>query len=197
MTVKKANVKYSTVYLNRQIRRGNEDKIEEISDKCLMCGKCSAVCQVGVQGPELRVAQRAVRKYAVPGDFSSINTVPLTIAAGQGTGNVAYFAGCMTALTPGISRSVESLLKKSGVDYKFLDRDGGLCCGRPMLMAGRIKEAHQIMAKNREIILSSGCDTLLVSCPISRKTTILRLPESRCCITASISNPSRLPVSSR
>lgn len=169
MTVKKANVKYSTVYLNRQIRRGNEDKIEEISDKCLMCGKCSAVCQVGVQGPELRVAQRAVRKYAVPGDFSSINTVPLTIAAGQGTGNVAYFAGCMTALTPGISRSVESLLKKSGVDYKFLDRDGGLCCGRPMLMAGRIKEAHQIMAKNREIILSSGCDTLLVSCPICYK----------------------------
>ncbi len=40
MGVMKTNIKDTTVYLNRQIRRRNENRIEEISDKCLLCGKC-------------------------------------------------------------------------------------------------------------------------------------------------------------
>ena len=45
-------IPFATVYLNRQLRRGNEKRIEEISDKCLMCGKCSVVCQVQVECQE-------------------------------------------------------------------------------------------------------------------------------------------------
>ena len=161
MSAKKANIKDTTVYLNRQIRRRNEKRIEEISDKCLMCGKCTAVCQVGVDGPLIRQAQRSLRKYAVGKDYSA--AVSPTAA---GKAPVAYFAGCMTQLTPGISKAVESLLKKAGVDYTFLDRDGGLCCGRPLMTAGRIKEARELIQKNREIILASECRTLLLSCPI-------------------------------
>ena len=161
MSAKKANIKDTTVYLNRQIRRRNEKRIEEISDKCLMCGKCTAVCQVGVDGPVIRQAQRSLRKYALGKDYSAaVSPTPVGKAA------VAYFAGCMTQLTPGISKAVESLLKKAGVDYTFIDREGGLCCGRPLMMAGRIKEARELMEKTREIILASECRTLLLSCPI-------------------------------
>ena len=42
MCAVKANIKDTTVYLNRQIKRYNESRIEEISDKCLLCGKCTA-----------------------------------------------------------------------------------------------------------------------------------------------------------
>ncbi len=170
MSVKKANLKDTTVYLNRHIRRGREEKIEQNSDKCLLCGKCTAVCQVGVEGPVIRMAQRATRKYAVSPDFSSLGTAALleSAAAGKAAG-VAYFAGCMTQLTAGISKSVESLLVKSGVEYKFLDRDGGLCCGRPLLMAGRFPQAWELIRKNTEIIKASGCGTLLLSCPICYK----------------------------
>ena len=169
MSVKKANIKDATVYLNRQIRRGNERRIEEISDKCLLCGKCTALCQVGVEGPQLRIAQRARRKYAFDADLSAIDSSALVSAAADGQGKVAYFAGCMTQLTPGISAAVESVLKKAGVEYKFLDRDGGLCCGRPMMMSGRMHQAWQIIRKNTEILRASGCDTLLLSCPICYK----------------------------
>jgi len=169
MNVKKGNLRYSTVYLNRAIRRRDEERVEAISGKCLLCGKCSAVCQVGVEGPKLRIAQRSLRRYNYTPDLSRLNTIPLSLSAMQGTGHVAYFAGCMTALTPGISSSVESLLGKAGIAYKFLDRNGGLCCGRPLMMSGRIGQARQLMAKNREVILSSGCDTLLLSCPICYK----------------------------
>ena len=173
MSVRKANCKDATVYLNRMLRRGNERRIEEISDKCLLCGKCTAVCQVGVQGPELRVAQRARRKYALSPDFSEINVRPMASAvvsgAGGKSGGVLYFAGCMTQLTPSIRRATTSLLDKAGVRWQMMDPDGGLCCGRPLMMAGRTDQARQLIAKNLEIIRASGCDTLLLSCPICYK----------------------------
>ena len=168
MSVKKANIKDTTVYLNRQIRRRNEKRIEEISDKCLLCGKCTQVCQVGVPGPELRMAQRSIRNYSLNQDYSGIDISGLKAACAvpQGDDRVIYFAGCMTALTPSISRAMESVLQKAGVDYVFMDKDGGLCCGRPVLMAGRYDQARQLIKKNREIIKDSGARTLLLSCPI-------------------------------
>jgi Fe-S oxidoreductase len=185
MNVKKANIKDATVYLNRQIRRGNEKRIEEISDKCLLCGKCTQVCQVGVDGPALRMAQRSIRHYDYVPDYGNI-IVSGSAASEAFSGSsspevsgivtdafagsrVLYFAGCMTALTPSISRATESLLKKAGVSYSFMDRDGGLCCGRPLLMAGRYDQAREIIKKNRNLIKASGADTLLLSCPICYK----------------------------
>ena len=171
MSIKKANLKDTTVYLNRAIRRGNEKRIEEISDKCLLCGKCSAVCQVGVEGPQMRIAQRSIRSYGLDQDYSSfdISGIKSSLAAEPSPGRVLYFAGCMTQRTPAIIKAMESVFRKAGVDYAFMDKDGGLCCGRPMLMAGRFDQARQLIRKNREIIKASGAGTLVLSCPICYK----------------------------
>ncbi len=165
MSVRKANLRDCTVYLNRMLRRGNERRIAEISDKCLLCGKCSAVCQVGEQGPELRIAQRERRKFALSPSYADLDVRPMAEAV-AGSGGVLYFAGCMTQLTPSILRATGSLLDKAGVSWKMMDPDGGLCCGRPLMMAGRTEQARELIAKNVEIIRASGCDTLLLSCPI-------------------------------
>lgn len=167
MSVKKENLKDCTVYLNRQLRRGNERRIEEISDKCLMCGKCSQVCQVQVDGPQMRLAQRSMRKYGINQHYSKISSEAKL--NGLGSGKVLYFAGCMTHLTPGIIKSVGSLLDKAGANWTMMDPEGGLCCGRPMLLAGRKEQAREMARINREIIVGSGCDVLLLSCPICYK----------------------------
>jgi Fe-S oxidoreductase len=82
---------------------------------------------------------------------------------------VLYFAGCMTHLTPGIKNALISILETVGEDYSLMDEDGGICCGRPMLTAGRKDAARLMMEKNTEIIRSSGASVLLLSCPICYK----------------------------
>ena len=158
-----ANTKDTTVYLNRQLKRGNGKRIEAISDKCLLCGKCSAVCPVGVEGDRIRIAQRATRRYGLSPDYSMIDTDGFVKDKGR---RVLYFAGCMTHLTPAIMKSMKAVLDDSGDDYAMVDEDGGICCGRPMLMAGRTDAARKMIEKNTGIIKSSGASVLLLSCPI-------------------------------
>lgn len=163
MSVIPVNVKNTTVYLNRQIKRNSQKRIERISDKCLLCGKCSAVCPVGVEGDKIRIVQRSARKYGISPDYSMIDEREFVKQEGR---RVLYFAGCMTHLTPSIKKSLLSILNKVGEDFSIMDEEGGICCGRPMMMAGRKDAAQQMMEKNTNIIASSGASVLLLSCPI-------------------------------
>ncbi len=163
MSAAAAHVKDTTVYLNRQLKRNNKKRIDQISEKCLLCGKCGSVCPVGVEGDKLRIAYRSRRKYNLTPDYSAIDEGRYVDTAGS---RVLYFAGCMTSLTPSIKKSILTVLKAVGEDFKIMDEDGGICCGRPMLMAGRKDAAEQMIRKNTNIIKASGASVLLVSCPI-------------------------------
>lgn len=219
MNVQKKNLKYSSVYFIRFLRRHNEKKINAIADKCLMCDKCHALCPVGVDAPALRRAQRATVNNSLPYDYSylmegslgskssSVSTcvaanacsITAGLVASTRTANahasltdpspsltepvevttniqktsedwkVMYFAGCMTHLTPRIIKSVEKVFKSAGVNYTFADRDGGICCGRPLMLAGKTNAAYETISANRRMILGSGCRTLVLSCPICYK----------------------------
>ena len=205
MNVQKKNLKYSSVYFIRFLRRHNERKINDIAEKCLMCDKCHALCPVGVDAPSLRRAQRATVNNALPYDYSYLSSAyagqpsgPVhsrfaSLAAAEyglgpeaapaigseaverpkvlpeATNKVLYFAGCMTHLTPRIIKSVEKVFKTAGVDYEFADRDGGICCGRPLMLAGKTEAAAAVIEANKKMIEESGCDTLVLSCPICFK----------------------------
>ena len=198
MNVQKKNLKYSSVYFIRFLRRHNEKKINDIAEKCLMCDKCHALCPVGVDAPALRRAQRATVNNSLPYDYSylkadcpigsvdSASSATAPVSATEPTHSVTepaevtsniqksgekvmYFAGCMTHLTPRIIKSVEKVFKSAEVNYIFADRDGGICCGRPLLLAGKTDAAYETISANRRMILSSGCRTLVLSCPICYK----------------------------
>ena len=181
MNVQKKNLKYSSVYFIRFLRRHNEKKINDIAEKCLMCDKCHALCPVGVDAPSLRRAQRATVNNSLVYDYSYLKSCQ-SAAAISGAFNagvsetmvpsapeVMYFAGCMTHLTPRIIKSVEKVFKAASVNYVFADRDGGICCGRPLMLAGKTSAAQETIAANKKMILESGCRTLVLSCPICYK----------------------------
>ena len=168
MNVQKKNLKYSSVYFIRFLRRHNEKKINDIAEKCLMCDKCHALCPVGVDAPSLRRAQRSTVNNSLVYDYSylkSCQSETMVTSAPE----VMYFAGCMTHLTPRIIKSVEKVFKAASVDYVFADRDGGICCGRPLMLAGKTSAAQETIAANKKMILESGCRTLVLSCPICYK----------------------------
>lgn len=179
MNVQKKNLKYSSVYFIRFLRRHNTKKINEIAEKCLMCGKCVAICPVGVESCNIKIAQRRTvtnklgYNYGFLGNITPaqpVETLDKEISAEVKKGDkILYFAGCMTQLTPSIMQSMDKIFKAAGEDVTYMDKDGGVCCGRPLLLSGKEDAAKEVMEKNREIILNSGCSTLLLSCPICFK----------------------------
>ena len=167
MGVQKKNVQDATVYMVRNLKRRNPKRSLEIAEKCLMCGKCAALCQVQMDACGLRLAYRTSQEKEhnqIPADFGYLGAVdPLPQLGEQ---KVLYYAGCMSSLTPVISRSVQQVLKAAGVDYELMDKDGSICCGRPLMLSGRQEEAQKLIEKNRQLIEESGARILLVSCAI-------------------------------
>ena len=167
MGVQKKNVKDATVYMVRNLKRRNARRSLEIAEKCLMCGKCAALCQVQMDACGLRLAYRTAQEKArnqLPPDFGYLETVEPLPQAGER--KVLYYAGCMSSLTPLVSRSVQKVLKAAGVDFELMDKDGSICCGRPLMLSGRQEEARALIEKNRQLIERSGARILLVSCAI-------------------------------
>jgi len=166
MGVQKKNVQDATVYMVRSLRRRNQRRSLVNAEKCLMCGKCAALCQVQLDACGIRLAYRTAQEKKnnrLPADFSYLAAVaPRQV----GEDKVLYYAGCMSSLTPVISRSVQKVLEAAGVDWEMLDKDGSICCGRPLMLAGRQEEARQLIEKNRKLIEDSGAQVLLVSCAI-------------------------------
>jgi Fe-S oxidoreductase len=102
--------------------------------------------------------------------------------------DVLFFAGCMTHLTPSIIVAMKKIMDSAGVKYHFMDENGGVCCGRPLMLAGRDKEARGLINHNSDIIWKSGAKILVTSCPICYKVfNESYYLETRVCITRSLS----------
>ena len=188
MNIQKKNLRFSSVYFIRFLRRRNKKKINRIADKCLMCGKCVALCPVGVESCALKRAQRATIYNDIKQDYTYLNLAhhnhpdssavqaspqPYRAAGNQilsgSNGKVLYFAGCMTHLTPSIIKNLTHIFELSGTEYVFADKEGGVCCGRPLMLAGMVDAAKEVIARNSQMIQDSGCKRIVLSCPICLK----------------------------
>jgi Fe-S oxidoreductase len=151
-----------------------------------MCGRCDMKCPVGIELSSIRMIQRRGEdggndmlniykgyfrtRQSVNSEktIGSSNYSFLPVNNPQKT-DVLYFAGCMTHLTPAIKNSMIKILEASGMKYSFIDEDGGICCGRPLMLAGQDKEARELINYNSQMIWKSGAHTLVTSCPICYK----------------------------
>jgi len=165
MTVQKRNIKFSSVYFIRLLRRRFDESINT-ADKCLMCNKCVEVCPVGIDSTRLKLLKRQEEYGKSRTNYDYLSTIEYSKKRAD---NVLYYAGCMTHLSPAIYKSLFKILESAKIDYTFLDSDGSICCGRPLMLSGNLEGAKNLIKKNRELIKASGCDTLLLSCPICYK----------------------------
>lgn len=166
MSAKKRNLKNTTVYFIRFLRRFNGKEIIS-ADKCLMCGKCVELCPVGIDSCRLKRLRREENlKYSGIQDYSYL---PSFKDKNEKHFDVLYYGGCMTSLTPIISKSLCSILKKANVSYEYLDKNDSICCGRPLLLAGKSSDAKELINRNSDLIKQFNAKILLVSCPICFK----------------------------
>ena len=150
-----------SVYFLRDRRYGR--LTDEVADNCLMCGRCERACPVGIEQSTLRLNSRQAR--AVPVGENRY-AYAQGVDRSQGEGPVGYFAGCMTLLTPRILRAMERIFSASGEAVWWADKDGGVCCGRPLKLSGEIEAARKMMDSNKELFAKHGIRTLVTSCPI-------------------------------
>ncbi|MBO7186447.1 MAG: (Fe-S)-binding protein [Alistipes sp.] len=135
----------------------------KVANNCLMCGRCETVCPVGINLGTLRLNSRAMRRN-IPheGRYKYLRGVDMS----SGDGTVGYFAGCMTALTPGVQRAMEQIFGAVGEDVWYADRDGGVCCGRPLMLSGETDAARKMVVYNTDLFRRHNITTLVTSCPI-------------------------------
>ena len=163
----------------------NDRDISAITANCLMCGRCEEVCPVGIElGPmrliERRQGERTDRKMKLPERYAisrKRSTIEKTATQSYSylereepeKADVLFFAGCMTHLTPSVIAAMKKIMESAGVRYRFMDEKGGVCCGRPLMLAGRDREARELINHNSDIIWKSGAQILVTSCPICFK----------------------------
>ena len=138
----------------------------EVADNCLMCGRCAAKCPVGIDLNTLRLNSRdRLRNLPDKRRYGYLKAVDRS----QGSGTVGYFAGCMTLLTPRTLAAMERIFAAAGEEVWWADREGGVCCGRPLKLSGETDAARKMMNYNTELFRKHGISTLVTSCPICLK----------------------------
>ena len=135
----------------------------KVTNNCLMCGRCEALCPVGINLATLRLNSRAKRRN-IPheGRYKYLAGVDRS----SGGGKVGFFAGCMTSLTPGVQRSMQQIFDAVGEDVWYADRDGGVCCGRPLMLSGETDAARKMVVYNTDLFRRHEITTLVTGCPI-------------------------------
>lgn len=153
-----------SVYFLRDRRYGM--LTESVAENCLMCGRCQNLCPVGIDLNTLRLNSRdTLRNTPNERRYEYLRGIDPS----HGAGKVGYFAGCMTLLTPRTLQAMERIFSAAGEAVWWADREGGVCCGRPLKLAGETDSARRMMEHNTALFRKHGITTLVTSCPICLK----------------------------
>ncbi len=136
------------------------------ADNCLVCGRCAERCPVGIDLNTLRLnARDTMRNVPDERRYEYLKGINCSL----GTGKTGYFAGCMTQLTPRTLSAMQRIFEAAGEEVWWADREGGVCCGRPLKLSGETDSAHKMMRYNTDLFRRHGITTLVTSCPICLK----------------------------
>lgn len=139
---------------------------QKIANNCLMCGRCEQICPVGINLNTLRLNSRStMRNIPNEGRYNYLRGTDRS----ESEGKVGYFAGCMTLLTPNTLSSMQRIFEAAHESVWWADRNGGVCCGRPLKLSGEVDSAQKMIDYNRSLFEKHQIKTLVTSCPICLK----------------------------
>ncbi|OFX72809.1 MAG: hypothetical protein A2X12_05940 [Bacteroidetes bacterium GWE2_29_8] len=144
-------------------RRKEENKDATLN--CLLCGRCETYCPVGINVNNHRIVSRERYNKRIKNNYEYLENKGNSLEQYD----VLYFAGCMTHLTPSIKKAMIKIFNHNKINYRFIDENGSICCGRPLKTNGLTESAKAIREKNTDLINSFNGKILVTSCPICYK----------------------------
>ncbi|MBQ2034076.1 MAG: (Fe-S)-binding protein, partial [Alistipes sp.] len=150
-----------SVYFLRDRRKNRLQ--QKIANNCLMCGRCEQICPVGINLNTLRLNSRTSMRN-IPNESRYKYLKNLDRSSGEG--RVGYFAGCMTLLTPNTLSAMQHIFDAAREDVWWADKNGGVCCGRPLKLSGESDSAQKMIDYNKSLFYKHNITTLVTSCPI-------------------------------
>ena len=136
---------------------------QKIANNCLMCGRCEQICPVDINLNTLRLNSRSsMRNIPHEGRYNYLRGLDRS----EGEGQVGYFAGCMTLLTPNTLSSMQKIFDAARENVWWADKEGGVCCGRPLKLTGEVDSAQKMIDYNKTLFAKHNITTLVTSCPI-------------------------------
>ena len=148
---------------------GDTEKLEELAYHCCLCGKCTEVCPIGIDGRQkiLQIRRQKVKE--------NNNKIP---EKGYGmlkiekerylfrnyknlSGKSVLFPGCnFPSFYPKTTRYLaETLKEKAGIGMVFD------CCGKPIAELGMEDRENQIIEKIQTKLTEQGVEEIITLCP--------------------------------
>ncbi|KMY67736.1 Fe-S oxidoreductase [Desulfocarbo indianensis] len=161
--------------------------------RCTLCGNCAEVCPAGIGLKDLwlNLRQELVEQGAYPAKVDMIREhlaqsrnvfgedqeeraewvedldEPPDDLFVKERAEVVYFTGCVASFFPlaqQIPIALAEVLRAAGVDFTLLGEDEW-CCGFPLLGAGNLPAAREMMEHNLAAVKAKGSRQVVFACP--------------------------------
>ncbi|MBQ6439461.1 MAG: (Fe-S)-binding protein [Mogibacterium sp.] len=144
------------------------EKLKELAYHCFLCGKCTAVCPVGIDGRQLIMEFR--RERSLTDERASIEKKNRSLIREKKdyiyrnwkhvTAGTVFFPGCnFPSMYPKTNAALAKLFEKYGIGTVYE------CCGKPIGELGFADDEEKIISGIRKRMKNAGVTEIVTACP--------------------------------
>lgn len=148
---------------------GDHERLRALSYHCFLCGECTRVCPIGIDGRQIILNMRKEEVERAPYRLKQRGYLPLLIEKKnyifknyrRARSKKLLFPGCnFPSFFPKTMALLSKLLKeRAGIDTVYD------CCGKPIAELGLFREEERILERMNRFFEQEGIEELVLLCP--------------------------------
>ncbi|MBR3126047.1 MAG: (Fe-S)-binding protein [Mogibacterium sp.] len=144
------------------------DRLRELAFHCFLCGKCTAVCPVGIDGRKLIIELRRQRadsdeRKEIERKFKRLISEKRDYRFRNWkyvTSGAVFFPGCnFPSMYPKTNNVLVNLFKEHGIGTVYE------CCGKPIAELGLTDDENRIITGIKKQLDAAGVKEVITACP--------------------------------
>lgn len=149
---------------------GDTEKLKELAYSCFLCGKCTEVCPIDIDGRahvlelrrEIASEDRAAVEKKYKGAFGEKQHYSFRNWKHVTEGAV-FFPGCnFPSLFPKTNKEVSKIFAKHGIGTVYD------CCGKPIAELGASDDEERIIGEIKAQLVENNITEIILACPNCR-----------------------------